>query len=148
MRKSYLLFAPMSFSTNKLKSHMLLTCKNFVLRFYEERKFASGNGRGEFWRPSAPFSLRPWCYIKNSIKIYQLIFLSKKLIHVKVNKSVYVVSRTYQFCWSVIKWRTDSTTSTVSGQTNGQTSGQTSTTSKQTNGQTSNMGGQTSNTSW
>ena len=70
------------------------------------------------------------------------------MIHVKVNKSVYVVSCTYQFCWSVIKWQTDSATSTASGQTNGQTSGQTSTTSEQTNGQTSNMGGQTSNTSW
>ena len=51
----------MSFSTNKLKSHMLLTCKNFVLRFYEEKKnliqeMVGGRSAGA---PLSPFLYGP-----------------------------------------------------------------------------------------
>ena len=46
----------MSCSRNKLKSHMLFTCKNFVFQFYVEKNFAVGNsgGAGAPHPPSPP----------------------------------------------------------------------------------------------
>ena len=51
----------MSCSTIKLKSHILLTCENFM--FYEEKNFAPENGGGDGGRggggaapPCPPFS--------------------------------------------------------------------------------------------
>ena len=43
----------MSCSTIKLKSHILLTCENFM--FYEEKKFCSRGGGGAA-PPCPPFS--------------------------------------------------------------------------------------------
>ena len=52
----------MSYSTNKAKSHMLVTSKNFyVSRFYEEKNLAPENGAGTGAPPDPPVSTALKC---------------------------------------------------------------------------------------
>ena len=63
----------MSCSISKLKSHLLLTCKNFVFQFYVEnifcskRQWAGGWGGWRGANPHYPFSLRPWLHMANHL---------------------------------------------------------------------------------
>ena len=47
-----------SCSINKLKSHILFTCRNFVFQFFLEKNFAPENGEGAA-TPCPPFLYDP-----------------------------------------------------------------------------------------
>ena len=68
-RKAICFLSLMSCSINKLKSHMLFTCRNFMLlwfydKFYDftwKKMFAPGNGGGRTNVPPAPGGSWNWC---------------------------------------------------------------------------------------
>ena len=80
-----------SYSMNKLKSHMLFTYKNLMFFDFTKKKIFCSN---KWWWglvPPLPISLRPWIY--TYIHIYTCILCSEYVILLKGSKSLRITSK-------------------------------------------------------
>ena len=114
----------MSSSINKLKSHMLITCKNFMFSdltwetIFCSKKRGRGGGGGGASGPPSPLSLQPWqcngfgIYVDLSIcrmkekenwKLsFKIQFLSKIIIHGLYSFSKFMKTcKTQRDCFSL-----------------------------------------------